>query len=139
MKSLLNDNAGHIVLRSLPLLEHHRKELQAAMRRYMGRCAPPDRSPQDHHVVGPVIMDMLFDHAREAGGGRPLVRIAETARQHRRHRLTAQHYSCFGDGLGAVLKDVLGGKASPPVVWAWGDTYWTIVRATLQEDLLLAA
>jgi hemoglobin-like flavoprotein len=37
------------------------------------------------------------------------------------------------------MKDVLGTQASPNVLAAWGDAYWAIARATLRQDLSIAA
>jgi hemoglobin-like flavoprotein len=37
------------------------------------------------------------------------------------------------------MRDVLGSKATSPVLVAWGDAYWTIVRLLFQQDARLAA
>lgn len=78
--------------------------------------------------VAAVITDMLFDHAREVAGLTRLEQIEETRRRHRERGVTNAHYSGFGDGLGAVLTDLLGEQASRSLVSAWSDTYWAIVR-----------
>lgn len=139
MKTALSNNSVNIILKSLPMMERKRGQLGSAMGRYMARCGPDDPSAGGDKITRGAITDMLFDHAREIAGARPLIRIQETARQHRLLGLTAEHYSCFGDGLGTVMKDVLGANASPAVLAAWGDAYWAIVRSVSRSDQLVAA
>lgn len=139
MKTALSNNAVNVILKSLPMMERHRVTLGSALGRYMARRGPYDSSPGGDKLTRSAITDMLFDHAREIAGARPLVRIEETARRHRVLGLTPEHYSRFGDGLGAVMKDVLGANASPGLLAAWGDAYWAIVRSLARQDQLLAA
>ena len=139
MNTALSSNAAAIVAKSLPLVERHRAPLTNAITGYMRRCGPDKPAADRHQATTRVIMDMLLDHAREIGGSAPLLRIEETARRHRLMKLTAAHYSCFGDALGAAMKSVLGDQATPELLWGWGDGYWSIVRATLREHVLIAA
>lgn len=89
---------------------------------------------RDGGSVAAVITDMLFDHARNVASLAPTQTIEETRRRHGARGITDAHYSGFGDGLGAVLTDLLGGKASRPLISAWSDTYWAIVR-TVSRNL----
>ena len=139
MKTSLSNNSVNIILKSLPMMERIRGPLGSALGRYTARCGPYDPSAGSDKITRGVITDMLFDHAREIAGTRPLIRIEETARRHRMLGLTAEHYSRFGDGLGTVMKDVLGANASPAVLAAWDDAYWAIVRSVSRQDLLAAA
>jgi nitric oxide dioxygenase len=139
MKTALSNNAVNVIVKSLPMMERNRVTLGSALGRYMARRRSYDSSAGGEKILRGAITDMLFDHAREIAGARPLLRIEETARRHRVLGLTREHYSRFGDGLGAVMKDVLGANASPRLLAAWGDAYWAIVRSVARQDQLLAA
>lgn len=88
---------------------------------------------RDGGSVASVITDMLFDHARNVACLAPTQTIEETRRRHRARGISDAHYSGFGDGLGAVLTDLLGEQASRPLISAWSDTYWAIVRTVLRN------
>jgi hypothetical protein len=139
MKTALSNNSVNLILKSLPMMERNRGQLGSALGRYMARAGHYDPSVGGDKIARGAITDMLFDHARAIAGARPLIRIEETARQHRMLGLTAEHYSRFGDGLGTVMKDVLGANASPAVLAAWGDAYWAIVRSVSPAAHLAAA
>ena len=80
-------------------------------------------------------MDMLFDYALEICGiPSPIGWREDTGRRHSLLGINARHYACFGDGLGAIMKDVLGEKTSPALLSAWGDTYWNVVRSISQTE-----
>jgi len=138
MKTALTDKTVDLITKSLPLMERHRSRLGSGLGRYMARCGHHDPSAGGKVARG-ALTDMLLDHAREIAGARPLLRLEETARRHRVLGLTAEHYACFGDGLGAVIKDVLGANASPALLAAWGDAYWAIVRSVSRAEKLIVA
>ena len=137
MNSSLSSDSAKIVSESLPGMQRHRRKLGSAIGRYLahGGAAHSQRSAD----IGLVLTDMLFNHADEAAGTFARHRLAETARRHRKLGVTVGDYSCFGDGLGAVMKDVLGTQASPQLLSAWGDAYWAIVRGTHRNDFPIAA
>lgn len=121
MNIVLSDMNLETVTRSWQLLQSNRRHLSVAMRYYLARWNSADATP--------MLFDMLLDHTSARTEGILTPEIAETARRHAFAGITSKNYAKFGDGLGAAMKDVLGGKSTPGMVAAWGDAYWAIVRA----------
>ena len=136
MTTNLSERTRAIVAETLPLMKQHRAPLEAALERFMARLGPSAERPD---VTTGAITDLLLDHARQLGGKGPPAGIAETARRHRTLAIDSIHHACFGDALKPIMKDVLGAKATPPVLAAWGDTYWAIVRMLVAQETRLAA
>lgn len=139
MTTNLSAPARDIIAETLPLIEQHRAPLEEALGRYMARQGPYDPSPGRTKVITGAIVDMLLGHARRLGAHGPDAGIAETARRHQILALGGEHYSIFGDALKPIMKDVLGPKATSPVLAAWTDAYWTIVRMLFRQETRLAA
>lgn len=139
MTTNLSERARDVLAVTLPLMEQHRVPLEEALERYMARQGPYDPSAGRTKVTTGAIMDMLFGHAGQLAENGPAVGIGETARRHRRLALGGEHYSCFGDGLKPIMKDVLGVRATSPVLAAWTDAYWAIVWMLFAEETRLAA
>ena len=137
MRARVTETTAATIARSWPTMQSHRRDLATAIARYLARRNSHEL--RDGGSVALLIMDMLFDHARDMAGMVPLQRIEETGRRHRLEGIAADHYSSFGDGLGAAMKDVLGAKASPSLLSAWGDAYWTIVRSVSRQERPIAA
>jgi hemoglobin-like flavoprotein len=135
----LDERAYGIVAATLPLMERHRRPLQDTLERYMARQGPYDPSAGRSQATTRAIMDMLLGHARRLGEEGCADAIAATAGRHRALALGGEHYSCFGDGLKPVMKDVLGAEATSPVLAAWTDAYWAIVRRLFGRETRLAA
>ncbi|MDT9601064.1 globin family protein [Sphingosinicella rhizophila] len=139
MTTNLSKRAREIVAETLPMMEQHRAPLEEALERYMASQGPYDPPPGRTKVTTGAIMDELLGHARELAGNAPATRIVETARAHRALALGGEHYFCFGDGLKPIMKDALGPKATSPVLAAWTDAYWAVVRMLFAQDTRLAA
>ena len=139
MTTNLSKRAREIIAETLPLMEQHRPGLQEALQRYMERQGPYDPSAGRTKVATGAIMDMLLGHAHQRGESGPAAGIVETARHHKTLALGAEHYSYFGDGLRPIMKDVLGSSATSPVLAAWTDAYWAIVRMLFAQETRLAA
>jgi hemoglobin-like flavoprotein len=135
----LSDRASAIIAETLPLMEQHRASLEEAMERSMARYGPDHRPAGRAQATTGAIMDMLLDHARQPEGSRSAAEVAETARKHHALGLGGEHYSCFGDALKPIMKDVLRARATSPVLAAWTDAYWAIVRLLFRQETRLAA
>jgi len=131
------------VARTRPLLERKRAALQRAIGRYMAGLAPLDdiETRNRAEAAGQLLFDWLLDNAPGSGSVRAVG--SGMAGRAAMERLDAQDYTRFGDGLAAVLKDELGHEpgrgATPALLWAWGDAYWTLMRAAQPRALALAA
>jgi hemoglobin-like flavoprotein len=135
----LSERSRAIVAETLPMMERNHIPLQEAMERSMARQGPHDPSSARTKVRVRAIVDMLLDHAGGLGRSGRSPAVAATAQRHRAQAIGGEHYSSFGDGLKPVMKDVLGAKAAAPVIAAWGDAYWAIVRTVFDREARLAA
>ena len=136
MTTNLSERTRAIVAETLPLMEQHRAQLEAALKRYIARQGTSAGRPD---VTTGAITDLLLEHARQLDGTGGPAGIVETAQCHRALAIDGVHYACFGDALKPIMKDVLGAKATPPMIAAWGDAYWAIVRMLFAKETRLAA
>ena len=120
-------------------MKQHHIELEEAIASYFGKTGPDVSLTDPARSASATIMDMLLGHAADLGSGRTPETIAKTARDHARLGLNGEHYSSFGDALKPAMRDVLGKKATSPVLAAWTDAYWTIVWKLFQQERKLAA
>lgn len=128
-----------IVNETLPLMRDYRPELEAAMARYMSWQRAGSPSPERAGTLAGAIMEMLIEHAAGLDGHDQAESLADAARHLQRLAIATGDYSRFGDGLGAIMKDVLGERASSPMLAAWGSAYWAIVRAIIERQARMAA
>jgi len=124
---------------SIPLVESRRKQLEAAMSRHMALRGPFDPSKGRHQVTTAAIMEMLLDHAGRISDDGEVAGNERHAIDHARKAIDGDHIAAFGDGLGAVMKDVLGAEATPALLAAWGDLFWAVARMTAAAPVKLAA
>ena len=124
---------------SLPLIEPNRKQLEKAMSRHMALRGPFDPSKGRYQVTTAAIMDMLLDHAGRISDSGEVAGNERHAVDHARMAVEADHITAFGDGLGPVMKDVLGAEATPALLAAWGDLYWAVARMIAAAPVKLAA
>ena len=139
MSSNLSERARIVVSESLPLMKQHHVELEEAIASYIEKTGPDVSLTDPARSASTTIMDMLLGLAADPSPGRTAEAIAETARDHARLGLNGEHYSSFGDALKPAMRDVLGTKATSPVLAAWTDAYWTIVWKLFQQERKLAA
>lgn len=139
MITSVSKTSAAAIAASLPLMEERRKQLEAAMSRHMAANGPFDPSKGRHQVTTGAIMGMLLDHAGRISDAGEIAGNERHATDHARLAIDGDHYSAFGDGLGAVMKDVLGADATPALLAAWGDAYWAIVRMIAAAPVRLAA
>jgi hemoglobin-like flavoprotein len=135
----LSETNAASISSSLPLMKSKRDALEAAMSRYLSHADPGRASEVPPRVAAGAIMDMLFDHAARVSSAGEIVRIDRHRARHHRLGIDGRHYSAFGDGLAAIMKDVLGAEARPARLAAWGDAYWAIVSLVAAAPLAMAA
>ena len=135
MTNSISERARKIVAETLPLMEQNRGLLEEALERNMARHGPRDPSAG---TTTAAILDLLLGHPGRLAGDRSTPAVLGTGRRHRALPLGIEHYSCFGDGLKPVMKDVLGSEASSPVLAAWTDAYWATVRTLFRQETQLA-
>jgi hemoglobin-like flavoprotein len=124
---------------SLPLMESKREAFEAAMNHYLSQAGPVERAKGRHRLITGAITDMLFDHAARASSAGKIGRIDRHGIRHRGLGIGGEYYSSFGDGLRPVMRDVLGGGATPAMLAAWTDTYWATTRMVAVMPAALVA
>jgi nitric oxide dioxygenase len=139
MITTVSKTAAAAIAESLPLVESRRKQMEVAMSRHMALRGPFDPSKGRHRVTTGAIMDMLLDHAGRISNSGEVAVNERHALDHARLAIDGDHMSAFGDGLGAVMKDVLGEEATPAMLTAWGDLYWAVARMIVAAPVKLAA
>ena len=137
MTTQLTEATAREITQSWRAMQLRRRPFAAAMARYLTKLGSNDmRNGGDAALA---ITDMLFDHTRELAGKSPAPAIEQIARRHHSLGITGDQYSSFGDGLGAIMKDVLRLQAAPTLLSAWGDAYWAIAGAVRRQARPLAA
>lgn len=137
MKSLLSTKSAAAITASLPAMEGVRQTLSARIGAYMSRGAACDA--RGGQLAGSAITSFLFEQANQLATSPHAPRARQTEPRLRIMNLPKRSLSCFGDGLGAVMKDLLRAQATPAVLAAWGDLYWASMRAAADQERLLAA
>ena len=135
----LSERSRAIVVGTLPMMEQHRAPLEEALERYMARHGPYHPSSERSKTTTGALADMLFGQARWLSRDGRAAGIVAASQFHRALALGGEHYSIFGDALKPIMIDILGPKATPPVVAAWVDAYWAIVRMLYRQETRLAA
>ena len=138
MVATVTETSAEIVRSSLPLLEAKRGELEAALSRTIRPVVESQAAGRSELIAGS-ILGMLLAHASRISKTGEVASIAQHRARHRQLGIRSDHYSRFGDGLSAVIKDALGAEATAPLLAAWGDTYWAIVGTVAAEPEALAA
>lgn len=101
------------------LVATRRAEIEAAMARYLAASPEVEPTPEDDEAAAHLVEALI------AALCDPAVAAAALAA-----RPVARRYlSRFGDGLSAILKDVLGAAADSSFLSRAIDGYWRAVRA----------
>ena len=135
----LSSKSRSAIAASLPQLEPKRDEFAIAMLRHLSVCGPKTASDEARSAAIAALLDMLFDQAHAVGGTSEVADLGQHSERHRDLKIDSGIYSCFGDGLSPILKDVLGSDATLPIVAAWLDLYWASKRAMRSTVTRLAA
>lgn len=128
----LSDGSRDLLVRSLPLMERGKGPLVGSLGRYLSSEA--GEAGQDCEPVAAALTDMLLTQARHLLRSGTLRDVDRLRLEHAGLDLHGRHYSRFGDALAPVIRDVLGPKAPREVAGAWGDVFWSIVRAVQARD-----
>lgn len=100
------------------LLTVRRAEIEAAMARYLAESPESDPTPEDNEAATHLVEALI------ASLGDPAAAAAALTARPVAHR----YYSRFGDGLSAILKDVVGSAADAAFLSRSIDGYWRAVR-----------
>ncbi|HEU4967357.1 hypothetical protein [Sphingomonas sp.] len=139
MKTSISQQTSATVAASLPAIIAKRRQFEEAMAKHMARRGPFDPSRDRYRVTAASIADMLLDHAGGITAQGEISIVPHHAERHRRMAIDGEHYSAFGDGLAAILRDVMPAEASPEFLAAWGDTYWAVTRMVMAHAVSAAA
>ncbi len=112
---------------SIHLLETHKDSFLEAVETMFRPHERPDEETGQTEVTAMVLTELLLSQARTLVVTGALAVPPTTGAEHHMLDITGRHYSRFGDGLVAVLRDVLGPTLPSDVAAAWGDTFWAII------------
>ena len=127
MSSPVSDRTRSLLARSLPLVQQ-RKDLLVERIAHRLAAALRDVAPSRSEAAAAALVDLLVSEAKRLVQSGALGRL-DFAEQHRALDIDGRHYSCFGDALVPILRDLLPPSVPREVAGAWCDTFWAVLRA----------
>ena len=127
MSSPVSDRTRSLLARSLPLVQQRRVLL---VERIAHRFAAALRDVPSAHsaAAAAALVDLLVGQAKRLVESGAFGRLDFTE-EHRALAIDGRHYSCFGDALVPILRDLLPPTVPREVAGAWCDTFWALIRA----------
>jgi hypothetical protein len=127
MSSPVSDRTRSLLARSLPLVQQRRILL---VERIAHRFAAALHDvPSSHSATAAAgLVGLLVDQAKRLGESGAFGRL-DFLEEHRALDIDGRHYSCFGDALVPILRDLLPPTVPREVAGAWCDTFWAVLRA----------
>ena len=111
-----NDTDAHDAAQ---LLSTHRQDIEEAMAQHFAGSASSTPEVGDRHAASELVC-LLIAAVADTNGG---------ARDEGHQEIDRRYNGLFGDGLGPVLKDVLGEAADPALLARCIDGFWRAIRA----------
>lgn len=134
MSNRIGERARDNLFHSFAAVEAAAPEIRAAM---IPGLASAEGEPAPFARAGGIataLVEMLLDQARRLAEGRGPSDVESLADRHRLLGIEGRHYSRFGDGLAAILRDVIGPRLSSEVTAAWGDAFWFVIRLVMRAS-----
>ena len=101
------------------LVAAQRAEIKVAMARYLAASSDLEPTLEDAEAAAHLVEALIASLRDPEAGARGLAA----------HPVARRYLSRFGDGLSAILKDVLGAAAGSSLLSQAIDGYWRAVRA----------
>ena len=131
MSTEVSDRTRDLLAQSLPLMEQRKDALIDRLGHYLRADGDAD---DDSELVAIMLTELMISQGGDLLCGGVLRNVGDVGHEHRMLRIQGRHYSRYGDALAPVIRDVLGPKVPPEVAGAWGDAFWTIIRAVQTCD-----
>ena len=131
MSTEISDRTRDLLAQSLPLMEQRKDALIDRLGPYLGAAGDGD---EDSELVAIMLTELMISQAGDLVRSGALQDVDDVGHEHRMLRIQGRHYSRYGDALTPVIRDVLGPNVPREVAGAWGDAFWTIIRAAQACD-----
>lgn len=135
-KNVVAEDIRLRLAQSMPAVERARSEITKRIQDHLQRMETPEEAFGQAEISALMLMDLLFDGARDLAAFGELRNLERVAREHRRLDIDGRHYSRFGTALAPVLREVLGVSLPPGTASAWCDAFWLIVGRIRDGDPL---
>lgn len=122
----ISDRTRDLLAQSLPFMEQRKDALIERLGAYLGSAGDAD---EDAELVAIMLTELMIGQAVNLVRSGDLHDLDDVGHEHRMLRIHGRHYSRYGDALNPVIRDVLGPQVPGEVAGAWGDIFWTIIRA----------
>ena len=122
----ISDRTRDLLAQSLPFMEQRKDALIDRLGAYLGSAQD---AAEDSELVAIMLTELTISQAGNLVRSGALQDVDDVGHEHRMLRIQGRHYSRYGDALTPVIRDVLGPKVPREVAGAWGDAFWTIIRA----------
>lgn len=139
MTNALNARTISTIAETLPSVAQHRSAIIAAMTPVMARHGPYDPSAGRHSLTAKTLTRMLLGQAVALVQPTGLSDLDDVGREHLRLDIVQPHYSAFGNALRSTLRDLLGADATPAMLDAWSDLYWTLAQRLIERNAFVEA
>lgn len=129
MSAAISDATRNYLSASLSLVERHREDLVSRTEASLEAGEPNDEPYGQSQMVAMILSELLLAQVRCLVETGDLACLRDVDAEHRALGISGRHYSCFGDMLVPILKDLLGPNVPSGVTSAWSDAFWVVIRA----------
>ena len=133
-----NDRARDLLAQSFPIMKRNQDALADGVAAYL-RTADRRTSADDSVAIATMLVALILDEAGRLVGSGAVRQPRDVLREHDAMGVQGRHYSCFGDALVPVIRDVLGRGTPREVTSAWVDAFWATIRAIRSSPAQAAA
>ncbi len=133
-----NDRARDLLAQSFPIMKRNQDALADGVAAYL-RTADRRTAADDPGPIATMLVALILDEAGRLAGSGAAHRPRDILRELEALGVQGRHYSCFGDALVPVIRDVLGRGTPREVSSAWVDAFWATIRAIRSSPAKAAA
>ncbi|HEY4251732.1 MAG TPA: NO-inducible flavohemoprotein [Roseomonas sp.] len=140
MPTALSDDTIAIVKATVPALAAHGLTItermyarlfeDAAIRALFNQSHQGDGGSQPKALANAILAYARNIDRLEVLGGA----VERIAQKHTGLRIAPEHYQPVGVALLGAIRDVLGDAATPPVLAAWGEAYWSLAEILIGRE-----
>lgn len=133
-----SDRARDLLVQSFPIMKHNQDGLIDGVAAYLA-AADPRSSGDDSGLIAMMLVALILDEVGQLVESGTVRQPEDVLLEHEALGIQGRHYSCFGDALVPVIRDVLGRGTPSDVTGAWVDAFWAMIRAIKSRPARAAA
>lgn len=126
-ETLVCENFRFRLIQLLPLVQGREAQIVSGIAQRMAPLPDGDSPDRREAVAGSLVALLIKCASNLAAFGAP-GDVSEEASRHRSLGIDGRDYSRFGLILTPVLREVIQTPLPPPLLAAWCDAFWMIVR-----------